>query len=214
MPNERFACWAFFLSKNMKYATTALFCLILVAGFAQSPTRQTLNQHVQWINTSAKEVENSVQSFREAYDQTLRITRDKHSYALRYRCPFNDEPYYQQQAQKGNVGPQLRTAADAYAAALAKVTQQCRALETYCTLETFKQDQYDGALDLITGLLPLLTEFEQRKTEYETAIEKASPKKNGPADAHMRRIAALHRDLLAQLRYNVYEDAHVPNGPG
>lgn len=209
MPNERFACWAFFLSKNMKYATTALFCLLLAAGLAQSPTRQTLNNHVQWINTSAKEVESIVQSFREAYDQTLRITRDKHSYALRYRCPFNDEPYYQQQAQKGNATPTLRTAADGYAAALAKVTQQCRALETYCTLETFKQDQYAGALDLITGLLPVLTEFEQRKTEYETAIEKTSPKKNAPADAHMRRIAALHRDLLAQLRYNFYEEAHT-----
>ncbi len=209
MPNERFACWAFFVSKNMKYTTTALFCLLWAAGFAQNPTRQTLNNHVQWINTSAKDVENIVQSVREAYDQTLRITADKRTYALRYRCPFNDEPYYQQQAQKGNNSPALRTTADAYATALGKVTQQCRALETYCTLETFKQDQYAGALDLITGLLPLLTEFEQQKKAYETAIETASPKKNAPADAHMRRIATLHRDLLALLRYNFYEDAHT-----
>ena len=193
-----------------------LFCCIAAAAHAQVSTRTALNNQIQYIQAESKQVESMVESIGDLYPKVVQAAEGKGRNWITYRCPYNDEPYYRTQAQtkSGAPGQQLQPVSDAFQADLEAVVQQCQSLDTYFKLETYKTDQYAGALALMREMPARVGAFNQSKQAYEAKITQLCPVKTttGPyatAEGQLRRVMALHRDMMAGLQYNFNEQVHT-----
>lgn len=195
-----------------KITLITLITHITVQALAQSP----LNNQIRFIRTGCEQVERMVESVRDLYPGVSAAAEGRSRNRIVYRCPYDDEPYYRTQAQtkSGAQGQQLLAVSGAFQTALEAVARQCQALETYFKLETYKNDGYAGALTLMRDMPSLVATFTQSKEAYEAKIAQMSPKKAtaGPyavAEGQLRRVMALHRDMMAGLQYNFNEDVHT-----
>ena len=213
-----------FIPKGHAQPTGCSMCLILIvsviccfANIAQAQTnaRKALNNQIQYIQESSRQVESVVESIGDLYPEVLKASRGKGRNWITYRCPYNDEPYYRTQAQtkSGAQGQQLLSASEAFQSSLESVVRSCQALDTYFKLETYKTDYYTGALAIMEELPAQVADFSKSKQAYEAAIIRLSPTKpaTGPyatAEAQLRRIMKLHVDMMADLQYNFNEQIH------
>lgn len=203
----------FYIIKNN---TLTLFLCCSAAALAQGNVRTALNNQIQYIQTGSQQVERMVESMGELYPKVLAAAAGKGRDRITYRCPYDDEPYYRTQAQSksGAQAQQLQPASEAFQTALDAVVRQCQALDTYFKLDTYKTDQYTGALALMREMPALVTAFVGKKQDYESKIAQLSPKKTaaGPyatAEGQLRRVMALHGDMMAGLQYNFNEPVHT-----
>lgn len=193
-----------------------LLCCATATAFGQGNARTALNNQIQYIQTGSKQVESMVESIGDLYPKVLQAAEDKRSNWITYRCPYNEEPYYRIQAQtkSGAQGQQLQTVSDAFQTTLEAAVRPCQALDTYFKLETYKTDQYAGALALMKEMPTLVEAFSQSKKAYEAKIAQLSPGKTnaGPyaiAEGQLRRVMALQSDMMAGIRYNFNEQIHT-----
>ena len=193
-----------------------LFCCSAAAAYAQTNTRTALYNQIEYIRTASIQVESMVESIGDLYPKVVQAAEGKGRNWITYRCPYNDEPYYRTQAQtkSGAPGQQLQPVSDAFQADLEAVVQQCQSLDTYFKLETYKTDQYAGALALMREMPARVGAFNQSKQAYEAKITQLCPVKTttGPyatAEGQLRRVMALHRDMMAGLQYNFNEQVHT-----
>lgn len=204
-----------------RFSHKSLLSLLLlschaIAVMAQSNTRSPLNNQVRFIRTGCEQVERMVESVGDLYPGVLAAAESRSRNRITYRCPYDDEPYYRTQAQtqSGATGQQFLAPSEAFQTALEAVARQCQALDTYFKLETYKNDQYAGALTLMKEMPALIAAFDQSKQQYEAKIADISPKKAGAgpyatAEGQLRRVMALHRDMMAGLQYNFNEGVHT-----
>lgn len=200
----------------IKTITLYSFLCCSAAALAQGNVRTALNNQIQYIQTGSQQVERMVESMGELYPKVLAAAEGKGRDRVTYRCPYDDEPYYRTQAQSksGAQGQQLQATSEAFQTALDAVVRQCQALDTYFKLETFKTDQYAGALALIKEMPALVAVFSKNKQAYEAKIAQLSPKKPGTgpyatAEGQLRRVMALHCDMMAGLQYNFNKLVHT-----
>ncbi|HOY06599.1 MAG TPA: VWA domain-containing protein [Saprospiraceae bacterium] len=182
----------------------------------QSNVRTALNNQIRYIETGSQQVESMVESIRDLYPEVLRAAEGKGRNWISYRCPYNDEPYYRLQAQtkSGVQGQQLQTESGAFQTALEAVVQSCQALDTYFKLETYKTDQYAGALALMQEMPALVAEFSQSKQAYEAGISRLIPETThtgpyGLAEYQLRRVMEFHRSMMSGFQYNFNEQVHT-----
>lgn len=183
---------------------------------AQANNRAALNNQIVYIQAESKQVESMLESIGDVYPKVLQATQGKGSNWINYRCPYNDEPYYRTQAQtkSGATGQQLLPVSEAFQASLESIVQQCQALDTYFKLETYKTDHYAGALALMQEMPARVAAFSQKKQAYEAKVAQSGTVKsnNGSytiAEGQLRRVMALHRDMMASLQYNFNEPIHT-----
>lgn len=199
-----------------KHLLLLSLCCYTATVLAQGNARTTLNNQIQYIQTGSQQVERMVESVGDLYPKVVAAAEGKGRDRITYRCPYDDEPYYRTQAQSksGAQGQQLKATSEAFQTALEAVARQCQALDTYFKLETFKTDQYAGALALIKEMPALVAVFSKNKQTYEAKIAQLSPKKPGAgpyatAEGQLRRVMALHGDMMAGLQYNFNELVHT-----
>lgn len=201
---------------NARLPLLFLFYLLMGSAMptaAQINTRTALNNQIQYIQNSARQVEAMVESVGELYPRVLKARDGKGYQRLTYRCPYNEEPFYRTEAQtkSGATGQQLLPVSNAFQRALDALVHQCQSLDTYFKLETYKTDQYAGAIALMQEMPTLAKAFAQSQQAYEdkcrSAAQPASP--YATADAQLRSIMTLHRDIMANLQYNFNEQVHT-----
>jgi Ca-activated chloride channel homolog len=202
----------------LMYRLAFLFLLAMPSQLllAQTSARTALNNQIQYIQYGCRQVERMVDQLNEWYPKMLKAAESAgRNPLMAYHCPFNDEPFYRQQAQtnSGAQGRQLMAASEAFQQALEAVEQSCQALETYFKLETYRTDQFGGALALMRQMPDLVARFSTAKQAYEQQTAALWPTPKSPAayrvaDEQLRRIMALQREVWTELQFNFNVQVH------
>jgi len=121
-----------------------------------------------------------------------------------------DYHYTQAQNKSGNIGVQMKLYSTNLYQILEKIDGKCKAIETYLRLRDYEKDNFDGGLQIINELLPLIGDFRKQKEQFEKKLSETHQKMRGNTslpdylriEKNMRFILEKDKKLIDLMSYN------------
>jgi hypothetical protein len=198
-----------------------IFLLLPIYTQAQMTreTQKSLNNQVDFINQSTKDLQGMVKSFYNFYQSLDNTKNSKRKAWLSYQCPHELDTYYYEQAQtkSGNIGNQLKAQSTNLRECLERIDEKCKAIEVYVRLKDYEKDNLEKGFLLINEIQPLVGNFNKVKVEYESSISSLHQKLRGTisssaytqCEKNMRFVLEKDKEIINSLTFNFNSEIHT-----
>ncbi|MCU0390423.1 MAG: VWA domain-containing protein [Thermoflexibacter sp.] len=198
-----------------------IFLLLPIYTQAQMTreTQKSLNNQVDFITQSTKDLQGMVKSFYNFYQSLNNTKNSKRKAWLTYQCPHELDTYYYEQAQtkSGNIGNQLKAQSTNLRECLERIDEKCKAIEVYVRLKDYEKDNLEKGFLLINEIQPLVSNFNKVKAEYESSISSLHQKLRGTisssayaqCEKNMRFVLEKDKELINSLTFNFNSEIHT-----